>query len=146
MIPPLYCALWGFWCLNMANWVRYPLPLSERFLPLGQRAKWRCNTPPPPPPQKGYLSDIGAIPHENKAKWVRYPPSAILSRQGISHWAAKCGTCPCDSLFWVCLPSSKPTGGRKEDASQKNGDLSKKNRGLGAAPFGCETPSALCFR
>ena len=20
--------LWGFWCLNMANWVRYPLPLS----------------------------------------------------------------------------------------------------------------------
>ena len=24
---PPYCALWGFWCLNMANWVRYPLPL-----------------------------------------------------------------------------------------------------------------------
>ena len=24
-MPP-YCALWGFWCLNMANWVRYPLP------------------------------------------------------------------------------------------------------------------------
>ena len=22
-----YCALWGFWCLNIANWVRYPLPL-----------------------------------------------------------------------------------------------------------------------
>ena len=22
-----FCALWGFWCLNMANWVRYPLPL-----------------------------------------------------------------------------------------------------------------------
>ena len=22
-----YCALWGFWCLSMANWVRYPLPL-----------------------------------------------------------------------------------------------------------------------
>ena len=19
--------LWGFWCLNMANWVQYPLPL-----------------------------------------------------------------------------------------------------------------------
>ena len=29
-IPP-YCALWGFWCLSMANWVRYPLPFSERF-------------------------------------------------------------------------------------------------------------------
>ena len=25
-LPP-YCALWGFWCLNMGNWVRYPLPL-----------------------------------------------------------------------------------------------------------------------
>ena len=22
-----YCARWGFWCLNMANCVRYPLPL-----------------------------------------------------------------------------------------------------------------------
>ena len=27
--PPPYCALWGFWCLNMANWVRYPF--SERY-------------------------------------------------------------------------------------------------------------------
>ena len=24
---PRACALWGFWCLNMAKWVRYPLPL-----------------------------------------------------------------------------------------------------------------------
>ena len=24
---PPYCALWGFWCLNMASWVRSPLPL-----------------------------------------------------------------------------------------------------------------------
>ena len=23
---PLACALWGFWCPNMANWLRYPLP------------------------------------------------------------------------------------------------------------------------
>ena len=22
-----YCALWGCWCINMADWVRYPLPL-----------------------------------------------------------------------------------------------------------------------
>ena len=28
---------------------------------------------PPPPPQKGYLSDIGAIPYKNKANG-RYPP------------------------------------------------------------------------
>ena len=24
---PPYCALWGFWCLNKASWVRYHLPL-----------------------------------------------------------------------------------------------------------------------
>ena len=35
-----------------ANRVRYPLPFSERF-PLGEHAKWRCDTPL----QKGYLSD-----------------------------------------------------------------------------------------
>ena len=27
----------------------------------------------PPLPNKGYLSDTCAIPHENKANWVRYP-------------------------------------------------------------------------
>ena len=63
-----YCALWGFWCLNMANWVRYPLPFSERF-PLGEHAKWRCDTPP----QKGYLSDTCATPYENKANGCDTP-------------------------------------------------------------------------
>ena len=29
------------------NWMRYPLPFSERF-PLGEHAKWRCDTHPPP--------------------------------------------------------------------------------------------------
>ena len=54
-----YCALWGFWCLNMANWVRYPLYLFSAFPP------WRpCEVEvryPPPPPPKGvshrYLRD-----------------------------------------------------------------------------------------
>ena len=60
--------------------------LSQRY-PLLRTITWPlgCATPPPflsvyplessgypPPPQKGYLSDIGATPHENKAKWVRY--------------------------------------------------------------------------
>ena len=51
----------------------------------------------PPPPQKGYLSDTGAISHENKANGCD-TPSAILSRKGIvrygggiSHWATKNG-------------------------------------------------------
>ena len=72
-----YCALWGFWCLNMPNWVRYPLPFSVRF-PLGEHAKRRCDS------QKGYLSDTCAIPHENKAMGAI--PSAILSRQGIARY------------------------------------------------------------
>ena len=70
-----YCALWGFWCLNMARWVRYPLPLSERF-PIGEHAKWRCDTPP----QKGYLSDTGAIPYENKAKGCDTPLCDTISK------------------------------------------------------------------
>ena len=42
---------------------------SEHF-PLGKHAKWGCDTPP----QKGYLSDTCAMPYENMAKRVRYPP------------------------------------------------------------------------
>ena len=38
---------------------------------------------PPPPHTKGYLSDTCTIHHENKAKRVRYPPPATLSRKGI---------------------------------------------------------------
>ena len=62
-IPP-YCALWGFWCLNIFGVSTWPIrcdtlsPFSERF-PLGEHAKWSCDTPPP---QKGYLSDTCAIP------------------------------------------------------------------------------------
>ena len=69
-----------------------PSPFSERF-PLGEHAKWRCDTPPPP--QKGYLSDTCAIPYENQDKQVRYPPlryyleRVLRDMGGISHWAAK---------------------------------------------------------
>ena len=55
--PPSLRAM-GFWCLNMANWVRYTLPLFSA-LPPWRAAKWRCDTPP----QKGYLSDTCAIPY-----------------------------------------------------------------------------------
>ena len=48
----------------------------------------------PPPPQKGYLSDTCAIPYENKAKRVPYPPLRYYLERvlrdmggGISHWA-----------------------------------------------------------
>ena len=49
----------------------------------------------PPPPQKGYLSDIGAIPYENKANGCDTPLCDTISKGycaiwgGISHWAAR---------------------------------------------------------
>ena len=81
-----YCALWGFWCLNMANWVRYPSPFSERF-PLGEHAKRRCDTPQEGVSQR-YLRDTLL----KQGKWVRYAPlryhleRALRDRgEGVSH-------------------------------------------------------------
>ena len=68
-----------------------PSPLSERF-PLGEHAKWRCDTSPP---QMGYLSDTCAIPSENKANGCDTPLCDTISKGycaiwgGISHWAAE---------------------------------------------------------
>ena len=48
-----------------------------------------------PPPQRGYLGDTCAMPYENKAKRMRYPPlryyleRVLLDMGGISHWTAK---------------------------------------------------------
>ena len=67
-----------------------PSLFSERF-PLGQHAKWRCDTPPP---RKGYLSDTCATPYENKANGCDTPLCDTISKGycaiwgGISHWAA----------------------------------------------------------
>ena len=47
-----------------------PPPPFLSVSPLGEHAKWRCDTPP----QKGYLRDTGAIPYENKAKACDTPP------------------------------------------------------------------------
>ena len=73
---PLACALWGF---SVSTWpigCDTPSPFSERF-PLGEHAKWRCDTPP----TKGYLSDTCAIPYDYKENACDDPPSAILSRK-----------------------------------------------------------------
>ena len=48
---------------------------------------------PPPPPPKGYLSDAGAIPYENKANGCD-TPSAILSRKGIARYGGVSRTGP----------------------------------------------------
>ena len=47
-----------------------PPPPFLSVSPLGEHAKWGCDTPPP----KGYLSDTGTIPYENKANGCDTPP------------------------------------------------------------------------
>ena len=90
---PLALRAMGFWCLNMATWVRYARPV---FVSVSTLESMRCGGAGPPPPRNGYLSDTCAIPHENKAKWVRHPLCDTTSKRycaicgGISHWAAKC--------------------------------------------------------
>ena len=78
-----------------------PSPFSEQF-PLGEHAKWRCDTPP----QKGYLSDTCAIPYENEANGCDTPFCNTISKGycaiwgGISHLAAKDREMAGMSLVW----------------------------------------------
>ena len=71
----------------MANWVRYPLPVS----PLESMRSGGAI-----PPSKGYLSDTCAIPYEKRQKGCNTPLCDTISKGycaiwgGISHWAAKC--------------------------------------------------------
>ena len=61
-----------------------PSPFSERF-PLGEHAKWRCDTPIPPPPPKGVSQRYLRYPMKTRQMGA-IPPSAILSRKGIARW------------------------------------------------------------
>ena len=90
-IPP-YCALWGFWCLNMANWVRYPSAFSEH-VPLGEHAKWRCDTPPL---KRGISAILARYPMRTRQLGAIPPRRYYLERVlrdmgggGISAWDAK---------------------------------------------------------
>ena len=87
---PLLRAM-GFWCLNMASWVRYPL---LRFLSVSP-LEYKCEVEVRYPPSKGvsqrYLRDT----QWKQGKWVRYPllryylERVLRDMGGISHWAAK---------------------------------------------------------
>ena len=87
---PLLRAM-GFWCLNMTNWVRYPLPLSLRISPLESMRSGGAI----PPLKRGISAILARYPMKTRRTGA-IPPSAILSRRGIarygggiSHWAAK---------------------------------------------------------
>ena len=66
-----------------------PSPFSERF-PLGEHAKWGCDTPP----HKRGISAILARYLMKKGKMGAIPPSAILSRKGIARYGAVSRTGP----------------------------------------------------
>ena len=69
---PLLRAM-GFWCLNMGNWVRYPLP----FLRV---SSWRAFEPTL---KRGISAILVRYPMKTRQMGA-IPPSAILSRQGIA--------------------------------------------------------------
>ena len=63
---------------------------------------------PPPPQQKGYLSDIGTIPYENKANGCD-TPSAILSRKGIARYGGVSRTGPLSCCISLAVSLSLPS-------------------------------------
>ena len=82
----------GFWCLNMTNWVRYPLPLFWAFSP------WRaCEVEMRyPPPLKRGISAILVEYLMTTRQMDAIPPLCDAISKGycaiwggISHWAAK---------------------------------------------------------
>ena len=71
-----------------------PSPFSEPF-PLGEHAKWRCDTPP----QKGYLSDTRAILYENKGNGCDTPLCDGISKGYCAIWGvSRTGPLSCCSV------------------------------------------------
>ena len=89
-IPP-YCALWGFWCLNMANWVPYPVPIFLSVSPWSMRSRGAI----PLPPQRGISAILARCPMKTRQMGAIPPLRYNLEKAlrvvggGISHWAAK---------------------------------------------------------
>ena len=71
--PPSLRAM-GFLVSQHGQLGAIPSPPFLSVSPVESMRSGGAIPPPPPPPKKGYLSDTGAIPYENQAKWVRYPP------------------------------------------------------------------------
>ena len=67
-----------------------PSPFSERF-PLGEHAKWRCDTPPSL--KRGISAILARYPLKTRQMGA-IPPSAILSRKGIARYGGVSRTGP----------------------------------------------------
>ena len=74
-----YCALWVFGVSTWPIGCDTPSPFSERF-PLGEHAKWRCDSPPPSP-KRGISAILARYPVKTRQMGA-IPPSAMLSRKG----------------------------------------------------------------
>ena len=92
-----YCALWGFWCLNMANWVRYPPPPFLSVSPFENMRSGGAIPPPPPPGKRGISAILARYPMKTRQMGA-IPPSAILSRKGIARYGGVSRTGPL--RFW----------------------------------------------
>ena len=80
----------GFWCLNMANWVRYPLP---PFLSVSPLESIRSGGAIPPPLKRGISAILARDPMKTRQMGA-IPPFAILSRKGIARYGGVSRTGP----------------------------------------------------
>ena len=94
---PLFCSVWGSQDTHMLGKTAREVSLSHPFLCARIASKNSLESMRSGgaiPPSKGVSQQYWHDTLSKQAKWVRYPPSAILSRKGIarygggiSHWA-----------------------------------------------------------
>ena len=87
-----------------------PSPFSERF-PLGEHAKWRCDTPPL---KRGISAILPRYPIKTRQMGA-IPPSAILSRKGIARYGGVSRTGPLRQYSALFPPCFKPNPDQNSD-------------------------------
>ena len=80
--PPSLLAM-GFLVSQHGQLGAIPPPPFLSVSPLGEHAKWRCDTPPPP--TRGISAILARYPVKTR-RMVAIPPSAILARKGIARY------------------------------------------------------------
>ena len=93
----------GFWCLNITNWVRYPLPLFWAFPPFQNMRSGGAI----PPFKRGISAILARYPMKTRQKGA-IPPSAILSRKGIARYGGVSRTGPLRSRLGRSTPPITP--------------------------------------
>ena len=94
MVGNFRLGLYGFLVSQHGQLGAIPPPPCLTVSPLGEHAKWRCDTPP-----KRGISAILARYHMKARQMGAIPPSAILSRKGIARYGGVSRT----GLLSACL-------------------------------------------